>query len=411
MQTNNSAWQLPDFRRLWWGQTISEMGSQLGAMSLLAVLVLDATPAQMGLLGTMATAPALLLGLPAGVWLDRVRRRRILIAADLLRLVVLVLIAVLALLGQLTMPILLSLAFLGGCGMVLFRLAHEAYVPVLVPAEALVDANSRLGASSAVAESVAPALGGILVDLLTAPVTLLLDGLSYLLSALFLSRIEAPEMLPEVEAGAAPSFWGEIRSGFRAVLDRPVLRALAGFAATWHFFGNFIGATYTLFVIRELGLSPTWLGIIVGSGGIGAVAGALLVGRLAGRFHLGRFLLVSAGVHALLVALIPLASGPAWRAALILIIGQIGGDVFHTLFEINSLTLRQRVTPAQLLGRTGSVFQFSANVAMMLGLLVGGGLATWLSLRAALWLAFGGMALGLLWLLPLRRLAGFGATR
>ena len=351
-----------------------------------------------------------MLGLPAGVWLDRVRRRRILIAADLLRLVVLVLIASLALLGQLTMAILLILAFLGGCGMVIFRLAHEAYVPVLVPAEALVDANSRLGASSAVAESVSPALGGILVDLLTAPVTLLLDGFSYLLSAIFLSRIQAPEALPDIAASVAPSFWGEIRSGFRAVLDRPVLRALAGFAATWHFFGNFIGATYTLFVIRELGLSPTWLGIIVGSGGIGAVAGALLVGRLAGRFHLGRFLLLSAAVHTLLVALIPLASGPAWQAALILIIGQIGGDIFHTLFEINSLTLRQRVTPFQLLGRTGSVFQFSANVAMMLGLLVGGGLATWLSLRAALWLAFGGLALGLLWLLPLRGLASFAES-
>jgi predicted MFS family arabinose efflux permease len=286
-------------------------------------------------------------------------------------------------------------------------LAHEAYVPTLVTGTALVDANSRLGASNAVAESVAPALGGILVDLLSAPAAVLLDALSYLFSALFLSRIQTPEPLATLEAGPALSFWQEIRTGFSAVAERPVLRALAGFAATRHFFGSFIGATYTLFVIRELGLSPTWLGIIVGSGGIGSVAGAMLVTRLAGRFHLGRVLLLSAGVHILLVALIPLARGPAWLAALILIAGQIGGDIFHTLFEINGLTLRQRVTPADLLGRTGSVFQFSANVAMMLGLLVGGGLATWLSLRAALWLAFAGMVLGLLWLWPLRGVTSF----
>ena len=404
MEGKASAWRFIDFRRLWWGQTISAFGSMLGAVGLLAVLVLEATPTQMGVLGTVGTLPALLLGLPAGSLLDRLPRKPFLIGADLLRFGALLLIAILIFLELLTFSWLYVLAFLVGCGNVIFGIAHESLVPTVVPPAALVDANGKLGASGSVAESVSPALGGLLVDVLGAPMTILIDGVTFIISALFIGgiRVEARGPFGTIDSR---SIWSDIRAGLNMIVSDPILRGLTGYGMMRSFFGNFIGATYTLWVIRELGLSPIWFGVTVGTGGIGAVTGALLVRRLTGRFHLGRFIITTSLLQTIFVALIPLAGGPAWWAITLLVTSQIFGDVFQTLFEISTLSLRQSITPIHLLGRINASYHVLTNSAVMLGLLLGGLVATAASIQTALWLAFAGILLGVGWLWPLRDVA------
>ena len=396
-----------DFIRLWTGQTISEFGSSLGALPLLAILVLDATPAQMGLLETLRAAPAVLLGLFAGVWVDRARRRPILIIADLGRALLLGLVVLVAFTGQLKMLYLFVAAFLVGSLTVFFDIAYQAYVPALVERRQLIDANSKLGTTASLAEIASPGLGGLLVELITAPLTLFVDAVSYLISATVIATIKTAE--PKINRKDASKKPGQIRQdiieGLRIVVTHPLLRPIAGATALRSFFGGFFAALYGLFVLREVGLTPFGLGILIGSGGIGALFGALFSNRIIQRVGLGRSIVIGGFISGLLSLLTPLAFGPVLLAFVLLLAGQLFGDTAMAIFMIGSLSLRQAITPDRLLGRVNASFGFLVGGVLTLGIMVGGLIGEWLGLRPAIGIAAVGILISTSWLFlsPLRQ--------
>ncbi|MEZ4645726.1 MAG: MFS transporter [Chloroflexota bacterium] len=403
--TSTNLNQHRDFVRLWVGQTVSKFGSQIGALSLLAILTLQATPQQMGILATMQQAPVLLLSLFAGVWVDRQRRRPFLIATDLGRALLLAIAGLAALSGWLTMPYLYGVAFLVGGLSLLFNIAYQAYLPTLVSRERLVEANSKLEASASVAEIAAPGLGGILVQLVTAPVAVLVDAASFLVSAWYVGRIEKVE---EETAVAQPdaTLWQNIRAGWQPLWQNRYLRPLTLASATRNFFGGFFASLYSLYILRELGLSPVTLGVLVGGGGIGALVGALWLGRAASRQPIGRMLIAALFISASFAVLTPLAAGPRWLMVFVLFLGQIVGDTALTVYFITELTVRQMLTDDRVMGRVNATFEFLTGGAGMFGMLGGGILGDVIGIRPSLFVAVAGFLTAVLWLhfSPLRQL-------
>ena len=397
----------PDFLKLWLGQTISQFGTWLGALGLLAILDLDATPAQMGMLETLRAAPVLLLGLLAGVWVDRLSRRPLLILADVGRALLLAGVGLAAWNGWLRMEHLYAVAFVIGVLTIFFDIAYRAYLPALMTRERLVTANSRLSASESVAEIASPGLGGLLVQWLGAPLTLIVDGFSFLLSALFLlsiRRSEAPRCIKGTSS-QTESVWSEIRTGLGFVYQRPILRALVGTAAMRRFFGGFF-ALYGLFVLKEVGLSATTLGILIGSGGIGALLGAVMVDQVRRRYGLGKVLIGTMFISGALNLLIPLAYGPTWLAIILLLIPQIIGDIFGVIYSILDISVRQSNTPDAMLGRVNATFDFVADGIGTVGMFVGGVLGSAIGMRSTLFVAACGIMLATGWLLvsPVREM-------
>lgn len=389
--------------KLWIGQAISSFGSWLGAFPLLAILVLDVSPVQMGVLETLRAAPGLLVGLLAGVWIDRMRRRRILVLADLGRALLLGSIPMAASLGLLRIEQLYIVGFLSGILTVFSETALHSYVPTLVQRTRLVEANSRLNASSSVAEIAAPALGGVLVQLIAVPLVVLIHAASFLASALFLGLIRTPEP-PSSRQGQGTSVSHDIVEGLRCALRNPLLRALAGAQATHNFFGAFFGTLYGLYAIRELGLEPAIVGVLIGSGGFGALVGTLFAGKVTGRFGLGLSLTGSLLGSSVLALLIPLAGGTRLAAVTLLTASQVLGDFALSIFLITELSLRQAITPDHVLGRVNASFQFLVGGTGMLGLFTGGILGHAIGLRASVAVAAAGGLLAWLWLLlsPIR---------
>ena len=406
---SSGLWNHPEFIKLWAGQTVSQFGSMITgeALPLTALLALNASPAQMGLLASLGSAPVLLIGLLAGVWVDRVRRRRLMVGADLGRAVLLVSIPIAYLLGILRIEQLYIIVFLVGTLSVFFNLAYRSYLPSLIDRQHIVEGNSKLSLSDSVAEVGGPAIGGILVQLITGPIAILIDAVSFLASALFLSSIHSVE-LPPVPAEDAHNLLHQVTAGLRSIARRPILRALAGSDATLSFFGSFIGALYGLYVIRDLALGPAALGLLVGAGGAGALVGAALNTRITRRLGLGPALIVTLGLTAGLAYHIPFAASlPQASAFVLLLLGQILGDLARAIFTINSVSLRQTITPDAWLGRVNASSEFLTTGIGTLGLLAGGLLGEAIGVRFTLALAVTGMLASILWLLfsPVRRLA------
>ncbi|HUY99078.1 MAG TPA: MFS transporter [Thermomicrobiaceae bacterium] len=256
-------WRHPDFLKLWVGETVSLLGSQvtLLALPLTAVLTLHANAAQMGYLTAIQLAPSLLAGLFAGVWIDRVRRRPIMIAADLGRFALLLGIPLLAVAGRLGMAGLYPIAFLVGILTVCFDVAYQAFLPSLVGREQLVEGNARLEVSRSGALIAGPGLAGLLVGLVTAPFAIAADAASFLGSALFLLGIRTPEPVP-VDHGTSRGTRREIAEGLGIVLGNPLLRAIAGSTGTSNLFSSAISAIVILYATRNLGIGPGLLGLI-----------------------------------------------------------------------------------------------------------------------------------------------------
>ncbi len=395
----NSLWREPAFGRLWAGQTISFFGTWLGALSLLAIVVLGATPAQMGLLETLKTLPAVLLGLFAGVWIDRVRRRPLLVLADAGRAVLLLAVAAAASLHLLHINHLYLVVLVIGSLTVLYNIANDAYVPSVVRRGRLVEANSTLSASESVAESISPGLGGVLVQWLGAPLTLLLDGLSYLASAVLIGSIKVQEVAA-APSDDEPNVYQEIRAGLRQLWGNEWLRPLIGSTGTFAFFGGFYAALYSLYAINQLGLSPAVVGILIGTGGIGSFTGAFFLPRLNTRWPVSRILRVSALLYALFNLTTPLAGvvGSKVAAAVCLLTGQVLGDVFGTIYRVSELTLRQAHTPEHLLGRVNGSFSVLVQTIGIVGILLGGLMGEWLGMFPAFIIAALGGLTAFFWL-------------
>jgi MFS family permease len=393
-------WRHAEFRRLWAGQTISQIGSQITmlALPLTATLVLDASPLEMGILSAAEYLPFLLVGLFAGVWVDRVRRRPILVATDLARAVLLGSIPLAAALDVLSLEQLYAVGFLVGVATVFFDVAYQSFLPALVGRAELVEGNSKLEASRSIAQIAGPGLAGGLVSLITAPMALAIDAVSFVGSALFLSAIRAPEA-PPAAAGASRSVWGDIRDGLRVVVDDPVLRSIAGCTATANLFGNVGMAIYVLYVTRELGIGPALLGTILAVGSVGAVVGALVGGAVARRLGVGPTIVLSAGLFGLSGALVAAAAGSPAQVIAMLTAAQAVSGLAGTTYNINQVSLRQAVTPDQLQGRMNATMRFLVWGTIPIGALAGGVLGERIGMRPTLFVAALGSLLPVLWVL------------
>jgi len=399
-------WRHGDFMRLWAGQTVSQLGSTITreVLPYTAILALGASPLQMGLLGAASAAPLLLLGLFAGVWVDRLRRRPLMIAADLGRALLLLSIPAAYLLGVLHIEQLYLIAALAGILTVFFNVAYHSILPALVERKQLVEGNSKLGLSESLAEIAGPPLGGALVQLISGPITLLLDAFSFVVSALSLLRIRVAEPPPAPSAGR-PHVLRDLTTGLKAIFTNSLLRAFAGSAIIRNFFGWFFGAIYGLYAIRVLGLSTATLGLVVACGGIGGLLGAALVGSFTRRFGIGPTIVGALLVDAAASGLIWLAGGLLPLAVPLLVGSQLVGDGAMTVALIAERSLRQTITPDRLLGRVNASMNVLSEGIGTLGLLASGVLAETIGLRPTAGVAVFGIATSALVLLvsPLRR--------
>jgi predicted MFS family arabinose efflux permease len=298
---------------------------------------------------------------------------------------------------MLGMPQLYVVALLAGTLTLFFGVADNAFLPSVVRRKELVEANSKFGLSDSTAEITAPAITGSLVQIISAPLTILIDALSYLFSALLLGAIRVPETS---SPGDAPRhrMSHEILTGLKLVAYDRILRATAAASAMFTFFGSFFGALYALYVLRVVGLSPAMLGVLVSAGGVGALLGALIAGRLLRRFGLGPTLVGAFFTMGLMAFWAPLAAGQK-LAVVMLMAGQLLGDMALAVYMINEVSLRQAITPNHLLGRMNASFAFFVTGLSPLGLLLGGFLGEVLGIRNALFVAATGISLGGLWLI------------
>ena len=392
-------WRNPDFVKLWAGETVSVFGSLIGgtALQFTAILVLDATPFQIALLAAASLAPGLLFGLAAGVWVDRLRRRPILIAADVGRALLLVSIPLTYALDSLRIEQLYAVAFLAQTLTTFFDVAYLSYLPSLVRREELVEGNSKLTASASVAEVGGFGLAGWLVQVFTAPVAILIDAFSFLFSALFVGSIRAPEPGPAVPEGRR-SMAREIGEGLSTVLANPILRAIAGSTLITEMSFRIFGTLIILYGSRELGFSPGALGMIFAVGGISSLVGALVAKRSAQRLGLGRAMVLGVLLMGVSMLFVPLARGPMVVAGALLVAQQLLGDGAFTVYEVTQVSLRQAITSDRLLGRVNAGLRFSGLVAMLIGALMAGLLGEALGLRPTLFVGAGGLFLAALWL-------------
>jgi MFS family permease len=399
-------WQRPDFLKLWAGQTVSLFGSLLTqfALPLLAVLLLDAGAGQVALLASAEVAPGLLLGFFAGVWVDRLRRRPLLIAADIGRALALVSIPLAAAMHTLRIEQLyLVAALVSVCG-VFFDVAYPSYLPTLLRREELVEGNSKLAASEAMAEVSGWGIAGVLVQIAGAPLAILVDALTFVISAVSIVAIRAREAQPSSGAERR-ALLREVARGLRFVIANPVRRTLAAAGALDTLFGNALGTLITLYLIRDLHLAPVVIGAIYAVGGVSSFVGSLLVTRVSRRWPVGRILLGAMLLYDIGALTVPLASGPALFAVGVLVIGQ-SFDAAHTIFAITRLSLFQRTTPDHMQGRLHATFAVVEGGATVAGLALGGILGLTLGVRATLFLVCAGKLLGPLLLAssPVRRL-------
>jgi MFS family permease len=403
-----SLWRHPDFLKLWAGQSVSLFGSLLTqfALPLLAALMLGAGAGQMALLAAAEVAPGLLLGFFAGVWVDRLRRRPLLIAADIGRALALASIPVAAALGALRIEQLYVVAVLVSVCGVFFDVAYPSFLPTLLRRKELVEGNSKLAASESLAEVSGWSIAGVLVQIAGAPLAILVDAATFVVSAVSLLAIRTKESPPIVEHPTQRrSMAREVAHGLRFVAADPVRRALAAAGAVDTLFGNALGALITLYLVRDLRLEPVVIGVVYAVGGVSAFAGAFLAPWLARRWSVGRMLFAGMLIYDLGALTVPLASGPAALAVAVLIVGQCL-DAAYTIYSVTRLSHFQRTTPDRMQGRLHATLRVIEGCATVVGLALGGILGQMLGVRATLFIVCAGKLLGpaLLACAPVRRL-------
>jgi MFS family permease len=384
-----SLWRHADFMKLWTGETISQLGTQITflALPLTAILLLEATPFQVGLLGTFEFLPFILVGLPAGVWVDRLRRKPILIAGDLGRVIALGSIPIAYELGMLHIAQLYVVAFVTGVFTVFFDVAYQSYLPSLVDRDQIVDGNAKLEISRSGAQLAGPGLAGALIQALTAPVAILADAISYLGSAVFVFLIRKKEAPVQRHAadGAKPRMGSEIWEGLRYVLGNKLLRPIAACTATSNLFG-YLGQTVLLiFLARRLGMSPGRIGLVFAIGNIGFLLGAFAAPRVARAVGLGRTIIGSSLLFGVAWIPIPLLSRSSAFPLLVtaLFVGGFGG----TVYNINQVSLRQSITAERMQGRMNATMRFMVWGTIPIGAFLGGVLGGSIGLRPTLWVA------------------------
>lgn len=393
-------WKHPPFLNLWAGQSISVVGDQITALALplAAVLLLDASATQMGLLTAASWAPHLLLSLFAGLWVDRTRRRkRLLVAADLGRALVLISVPLAYWLDVMTIEHLIAVALLVGGLSVVFDIAWSVFFLRVVPRADVVEANAKLSTSRSISFVAGPTAAGGLVQFLTAPGALLADALSFVASAVFIGRIRVDE--PPLDPPNGETARRRLADGFRFLFGHPLLRPSLGCFATINFFNLAFGAIVILFMARELALSPATIGVVLGAGAVGGVVGAVAgpsVGRTIG---MGPAIVVGAVLFPAPLVLFPLATGPEALVIAMLVVGEFLAGVGVMVLDIHGNSLSLLVTPERMRPRQSATFKFVNYGVRPVGALAGGFLGSAIGLRPALLLAAIGAMLGVLFLL------------
>jgi MFS family permease len=397
---------------LWSGQTISMLGTQVTLLALpaVAVLVLNASPFAVGLLGTFEMLGFPLFGLISGAIIDRVSRSLVMIVCDLAAAVAMAMVAVGAWLDFLTMPLLYVVAAVAGISRVFFGVAYQSLVPSIVDDDTLVDANAKLSLSSAAAEVGGPSVAGFLIELVRPATAVLVDAVSFVVSAfslVALRRSIGPDKSQPAEPDAsaatrtARTIVGEIRAGVRLILSHRRLRSLIASSSLVNFAHHLGFAVFFVFVFRRLGLTPGTLGVVFAIGGAGAVLGAAVATRILAALRIGPTLIVSLVAMAASKWLLPAAV--LGLAAVLLAISQFTFGFFLGVFNISQLTLRQRLTPKEFHGRMNATFVTLNWSAVPVAFALGGALGSWIGLTPTLVLAAALSCTAPLWLVgPLR---------
>jgi MFS family permease len=380
-------WGHRDFLKLWGAQTVSTVGTQvtLIALPLTAILVLDASTFAVAALTAMDTLPFLLFALPAGIWIDRMRRRPLMVVAEVGRAAALLSIPVAYLFDALTLAQLFAAGFLVGSLAVVFDLAYLSYLPGLVGRERVTGGNARLEGTRAGAQAAGPGLGGALVGLFGAPIAILADAVSYVLSALLIGSIRHGEPAPAAERRSALS---ELREGVRYVFRQPYLRALTLTIGGSNLFTFMVIALFMVYAVRRLGLSPELIGLVFTVASLAGLVGAVINGRVIRRFGIGPTIVVTSMLASISWLSVPLA--PLSNPLPLVIAGALLGPFFGVMFNLNQLSLRQAITPERLMGRMNAVVRFMYWGTMPLGSLAGGALSTVIGIRPTLFVGIVG---------------------
>jgi MFS family permease len=374
----------PGFPRLWVGQSVSLLGSQvtLVALPLTGVLTLHAGPAQMAALRVSTTLPFLVFGLLAGAWVDRRRRLTVLTVSSLGQAVLLAVIPALALTGRLRIELLYTVAFLVGILTVLFDIAFQAFLPSLVRSDGLVGANSRLETTRSLAQVIGPSVGGVLVQVLTAPIAIIADVVSFLVAAVTLSGIPDPEAAnPPVERNP---ILHEMWEGLGALLGHPVLRAIATATTLNNLAVGIASPVIILYMVRTLHLSPTVVGVALAVNGLGGVAGAIAGAGASRRLSVPVVLSLGLFFGGLGTLVVASALGPPALIVAVLFAGEATLGFALPFFNINGVSLRQSLTPARLQARVHATSRTLTYGAVPVGAVVGGVLGEHLGLRQTL---------------------------
>jgi MFS family permease len=404
-----SLWRNPDFSKLWVASTISLFGTQVSqlAIPVIAVLILNAPAFQVALLGTFEFLPFLLFTLPAGVWVDRLPRRRILISGDLGRAVLLATIPIAFAFGALTIWQLYVVGFFVGICTVFFDVADQSYLPTVLERGELIDGNGKLQAAASTAQLLGPPTGGGVVALLTAPFAVILDAISYLASAILILAIRRPERAAsapehgapgtgleatlESPSGAAsvaaesnvaqdqveterPSVRREVAEGLRFVLGHRYLRNIAATTGSSNLFSNILFAIFPVFVYVNLKLTPDTVGLIGGAFGAGALLGAMIAGRVGERLGVGHAIVASILVGGAANLAMPFAT----HDTALWLIGGTGffGGISQVVYNVNQVSLRQAICPERMLGRMNATMRFLVWGTIPIGQVIGGVIAT-----------------------------------
>jgi MFS family permease len=405
-----SLWRNGDFVRLWGAGTVTYFGSFITrtALPFAAILVLDSGPVEIAALRGLELVAGLAIGLVAGAWVDRLRRRPIMIAADLGRAALLGSIPLAAAAGALFLPQLLVVAFVAALLTTFFDVAEVSYLPTVVPRSRLVAANSALTASASVAEFTGFSVSGFLIQLLTAPVAIAIDAMTFIGSALLLATIRRPEP-PRPARSTRQPMLREVRAGLGIVARSPTLLALAAAHGATHLLWGVFGTAYLLFAVRDLGLGPAAIGLIAGLGGLGSFVGAATASRILRRLGVGPAILLGLVGFTAGNALIPLApSGAVLAAAALLIAQQLIGDSAATVYDIVEVSLTQSLVEGRVLGRVNATIRTFTILLQLGGTAVGAIVAETLGLRVAMFVGLlGGLfAIGFVWASPIRAMRG-----
>jgi MFS family permease len=392
-------WRDSDFLRFWSAQTVSQFGSQVSGIALpfVAVLTLTASAFQIAALSAVEFAPFILLTLPAGVWVDRLRRRPLMIAADWGRALALGSIPAAYALGGLTLAQLYAVGFTVGSLTVFFDVAYQSYLPSLVSPEHLGEGNTKLEFSRASAQVSGPGIGGLLVNAVTAPYAIVADAVSFVASALFATGIRKPEPHGPESREERPKMRNEVLTGLRYVTRHPIMRPFLWQIGLQNFFINMVGALIVVYAVRQLHLTAATVGLVFSLGNVGLLLGAPIAQRLAARFGIGptlvwggfvtgsSYLLVAVASHNIAIPLLALAQF-CWSAGAI-------------LYFINGISLIQAITPDRLLGRVNASRRFAVWGVIPAGNLLGGLIATKFGIHTAIWVGAIGGSLSILPLL------------